>query len=156
MTSYHIFGKHLESIRAFTKKSHWDTALRVVRYMKNSPGRDLLFFANSFLELKAYCDANWASCPMTRRFTSRYCVFIGDSRVFWKTSKQKAVSRSSTEAEYISIAATTCELTWLSCLFKDQQIQLKPMTLFRDNQTTLHIATNLVCHECRKHIELRA
>lgn len=60
------------------RKPHWDAALRIVRYLKNSPGLGLLFSSNSSLTLKAYCDANWANCPMTRRSTSGYCVFLGD------------------------------------------------------------------------------
>lgn len=136
------------------RKPHWDAALRIVRYLKNSPGLGLLFSSNSSLTLKAYCDANWANCPMTRRSTSGYCVFLGDSLISWKTKKQKTVSRSSSEAEYRSMAAATCELTWLRYLFNDLQVSLGPVKLFCDNQAALHIAANPVYHERTKHIEL--
>jgi hypothetical protein len=52
------------------------------------------------------------------------------------------------------MAATTCELTWLRCLFKDLQVPLKPITLFCDNQAALHIAANPVYHKRTKHIEI--
>ncbi|GJV09342.1 zinc knuckle CX2CX4HX4C containing protein [Tanacetum coccineum] len=29
------------------------------------------------LKLKAYADSDWARCPATRKFVSRYCVFLG-------------------------------------------------------------------------------
>ena len=90
------------------RKPHWDAALRVVRYLKNNLGNKLLFSSNSSLQLKAYCDANWENCPMTRRSTTGYCVFLGDSLISWKTRKQKTDSRSSAKAEYISMDAATC------------------------------------------------
>lgn len=91
---------------------------------------------------------------MTRRSTSGYCVFVGDSLISWKTKKQKNVAGSSSEAEYKSMATATCELTWLRFLFHDLQVFLGPVKLFYDNQASVHITANPVYHECTKHIEL--
>jgi len=150
MYSVNILSQFMHTSR----KPHWDVALRVVRYLKNNPGLGLLFSSSSSLQLRAYCDANWANCPMTRRSTSGYCVFLEDSLISWKTRKQKTVSRSSAKAKYRFMAAATCELTWLRCLFKDLLVCLKPITLFCDNQVALHITANLVYHERTKHIEI--
>jgi hypothetical protein len=38
--------------------------------------------------------------------------------------------------------------------YLDLQVHLKPVTLFCDNQAALHIAANLVYHECTKHIKI--
>ncbi|KAI5338829.1 hypothetical protein L3X38_018101 [Prunus dulcis] len=65
------------------------------------------------------------------------------------------VYRPSTEAEYRSMAAATCELTWLRYLLKDLQVtNLGPVKLFCDNQAALHIAAKTVYHERIKHIEI--
>jgi len=40
-------------------------------------------------------------------------VLLGSSPISWKTKIQSMVSRSSTWAEYCSMAAITCELKWL-------------------------------------------
>jgi hypothetical protein len=77
MYSVNILSQFMHAPR----KPHWDAALRVIRYLKNNPGNDLLFSSSSSLQLRAYCDANWANCPMTRRSTSGYCVFLGDSLI---------------------------------------------------------------------------
>nr|GEZ32972.1 putative reverse transcriptase domain, ribonuclease H-like domain, aspartic peptidase domain protein [Tanacetum cinerariifolium] len=64
-------------------------------------------------------------------------------------------SRSSTEAEYRAMAATTCELLWLSYLLQDLKIKVKlPVTLFCDNKAAQQIAANPCFHNKTKHLEI--
>ncbi|GKV29667.1 hypothetical protein SLEP1_g38572 [Rubroshorea leprosula] len=57
--------------------------------------------------------------------------------------------------EYMAMASTVSELTWLKSLLFNLGINhSRPMTLFCDNQAALHIANNLVFHERTKHIEI--
>ncbi|XP_019059491.1 PREDICTED: uncharacterized protein LOC109117164 [Tarenaya hassleriana] len=135
--------------------THLAAAQRVVRYLKSNPGQGLFYFVDSALCLNVFADADWASCPDSRRSTSGFCVFMGDSFISWKAKKQTTVSRSSTEAEYRSLANATCELIWLHNLLADLHISLSgPAKLFFDNQSAIHIATNPVFHERTKHIEI--
>ena len=107
------------------------------------------------MSLRAFCDSDWAGCPMTRRSTTSYCVFLGSSLVSWRMKRQKTVSLSSAEAEYIAMTGTCCELSWLRSLLKDLQIlHLKPALLHYDNKAALHIAANPVFHERTRHIEM--
>jgi len=55
-------------------------------------------------------------CPLTRRLTTGWFVFLGHSPISWKTKKQQTVSPSSAEVEYRAIATTTNELKWLKSL----------------------------------------
>jgi len=95
------------------RKEHWDATLRVVRYLKGNPGQGILLRKDCDLRLYAWCDSDWAGCPLTRRSLNGWFVSLGVSPISWKTKKQHVVSRSSTEAEYRSMAMTTCELKWL-------------------------------------------
>ncbi|XP_043702588.1 uncharacterized mitochondrial protein AtMg00240-like [Telopea speciosissima] len=47
------------------RQPHLDAAHQLLRYLKGTPGQGLLIPAKNALELSAYCDSDWASCPMT-------------------------------------------------------------------------------------------
>ena len=94
-------------------------ATRILQYIKGAPGQGVLFPLNSSLHLKAYCDADWAGCPDTKKSLRGYCVFLGDALISWRSKKQSIVSRSIAKEKSRSTATTTCELTWLLYLLKD-------------------------------------
>ncbi|KAL5551858.1 hypothetical protein UlMin_002034 [Ulmus minor] len=107
------------------------------------------------VRLNAFSDADWGSCPDSRRSTTGFCIFIGDSLVSWKAKKQTTVSRSSAEAEYRALSSTASELIWLQKLLRDFQVEVSsPALLYCDNQAAIHIASNPTFHERTKHIEI--
>ncbi|BBG93322.1 wall-associated kinase 2 [Prunus dulcis] len=63
------------------RKPYWDAALRILKYIKGTPGRGLFFPASNNLALKAFSDSNWGGCRATRRSVTRYCVFLGNSPI---------------------------------------------------------------------------
>lgn len=150
--SVHILSQFLQA----PKNEHWEAALRVVRYLKGSPGQGILLRADSPLSLTGWCDSDWAACPLTRRSLTGWLVFLGHSPISWKTKKQQTVARSSAEAEYRSMASITCELKWLKGLLLSLGIQHSAsIRIHCDSQSAIHIARNPVFHERTKHIESR-
>lgn len=81
-------------------------------------------------------------------------MYLGKSLIRWKSRKQHTVSKSSTEAEYRSMADVTREVLWLHQLLCDFHIQIPPTKLFCDNKSAIHIASNPVFHKRTKHIEI--
>nr|XP_019068974.1 uncharacterized protein LOC109120063 [Solanum lycopersicum] len=138
------------------KVSHWEAALRVVRYIKRSPGLGVMLRRGTGVtKLTGYFDSDWSSCPNTRRSTTGYMVKLGDSLISWKSKKQQTVSRSSAEAEYRSLAALVAELIWLAGLLNELHFSgATPISVFTDSKSAIQIAENPVFHERTKHIDI--
>ena len=134
-------------------EEHWNAVIRILKYIKSSPGKGLLYDSNSDTKVVCYSDADWAGSPSDRRSTSGYCVSIGGNLISWKSKKQNVVARSSAEAEYRAMTLATCELVWLKQLLQEL-LDVTQMTLICDNQVALHINSNPVFHERTKHIEI--
>lgn len=65
------------------------------------------------------------------------------------------MARSSAEAEYRYLATTLCEVSWLLNLMNELNFHIpRPIPLYCDNTSTIHIAENPVLHERTKHIKL--
>ncbi|XP_043720809.1 uncharacterized mitochondrial protein AtMg00810-like [Telopea speciosissima] len=82
------------------RTSHWDTVIRILRYLKKAPGRGLAYTDHGHTRVEGFSDANWAGSPIDRRSTTSYCTFFGGNLVSWKSKKQSVVARSSAESEY--------------------------------------------------------
>ncbi|KAL3741250.1 hypothetical protein ACJRO7_016822 [Eucalyptus globulus] len=95
------------------KQSHMDAALKVVKYLKGCPRLGIFLSRDCNMKMTAFCDTDYATCPMTRRSITSFCIKLGKSLISWKTKKQSTVSLSSAESEYQAMAKTTCEVVWI-------------------------------------------
>ena len=92
---------------------HIEAAKRVVQYLKGTAGQGILLKGTKDIQIIAFCDSDWGSCPLSRKSRTGYYVMLGDSSISWKTKKQTTTSRSSVEAEYQAMANTTSETVWI-------------------------------------------
>uniref|UniRef100_A0A2N9HA75 Reverse transcriptase Ty1/copia-type domain-containing protein n=1 Tax=Fagus sylvatica TaxID=28930 RepID=A0A2N9HA75_FAGSY len=116
--------------------------------------RGILFQPGPFT-LTAFTDADWVGDPCDRRSTSGIIVFLGNNPITWLAKKQHTVSRSSTEAEYRSLASGAAELSWIRQVLCDLGLFLPSAPLiWCDNTSALALASNPVFHGRTKHIEV--
>ncbi|GJS33930.1 hypothetical protein Tco_0532312 [Tanacetum coccineum] len=136
-------------------KAHLKIAFKILRYLKSCPGLGIHFSKSSGMDLKAFSNADWAKCVVTRKSVTGYCVFSNDSLVSWKCKKQNALSKSSTIAEYRALASVTSEVVWILIILNDLNWEvLLPVTLHCDSNSAIKITANPVFHERTKHIEI--
>jgi len=60
---------------------HHKAINQILRYIKGSPTRGIFFPSKSDMHLNALSDSDWASCNLTRRSTTGYCIYIGSALV---------------------------------------------------------------------------
>jgi histone deacetylase 1/2 len=138
-------------------ESHWKAVKRILCYLKGTLDHGLLLSPAASgppFSLRAYSDADWATDQDDRRSTSGSCIYFGPDLVSWGSKKQPHVARSSTEAEYQSMANTTADLVWIQSLLHELQIPLLPPTLLCDNLSVVSLAHNPVLHSKQSTLNL--
>ncbi|XP_021739470.1 uncharacterized protein LOC110705845 [Chenopodium quinoa] len=134
---------------------HVHSLHHTLRYVASTVGQGILLQATDQLTLRAFCDSDWAACPFTRKSVTGYVLLLGNSPISWKSKKQSTTSKSSAEAEYRAMSHASGEVDWLVRLLTEMGLfDLKPVKLYCDSQSAIHIAKNPVFHERTKHIEV--
>ena len=99
-------------------EEHFQVVYKILRYLKKTPRKGLLFKKRDHMSVEAFTDANWVRSVSEKRSTSRYCTFVGGCLITWKSKKQSIVSRHSVEAEFRALTLGTCEFLWLRRLLQ--------------------------------------
>jgi hypothetical protein len=120
------------------KKVHWNAVKRIFKYLKSTPNYGLLYSSDMKIEVIGYSDADYAGDITTRRSTSGSTFIIGKGIVAWCSQRQKSVSLSTTESEYIALSQAVQELTWLMLLISDLlETQGDTPIMYADNQSAI-------------------
>ena len=138
------------------RESHLQAVKRILRYLKGSLELGLWFpKVSNPLSITAFSDADWAGCHIDRRSTGGFCIFLGSSLISWSAKKQPTVARSSTEAEYRSLANIAADISWICKLLVDVGLQLPcPPKIWCDNISAISLAKNPIFHARTKHVEI--
>jgi hypothetical protein len=135
---------------------HWQAVKRILRYIQGTKDFGITLGGTGPLVIFGYSDADWAGCLDTRKSTTGYCFFINDGCVTWQCKKQSTVGTSTTDAEYMALAAGTKELMWLRSLLRELGIPLMgPSIHYQDNTGSIELTKSNRQHERTKHIDIR-
>ncbi|CAO2833049.1 unnamed protein product [Amaranthus hypochondriacus] len=134
---------------------HMEAVFRILRYLKGTPGKGVLYRKNGHLRITAFTDADWVGDRDDRKSTSGYFTVIGGNLVTWRSKKQKVVALSSAEAEFRGIAKGVMEVLWLRKLLTELGFAPEEScVIYCDNQAAISISENPVQHDRTKHVEV--
>jgi len=69
------------------RKLHMDVVERILRYLKSTPKKGILFTNHGNLKVEGYTDADWAGSKDDKRSTSEYFTFVEGNLVTWRSKK---------------------------------------------------------------------
>jgi Reverse transcriptase (RNA-dependent DNA polymerase) len=136
-------------------EDHMNAVIRIIRYLKGSPGKGIQFRKNGRSDIMGYTDADWAGNIIDRKSTSGYFTFVGGNLVTWRSKKQESVALSSAEAELVAMVKGISELLWLKKLMEEIGFELnEEMVLLCDNKSAMDMCHNPIQHDRTKHIAI--
>lgn len=103
-------------------EQHWRAINNVFRYLKGTIDMGILYDGSiEDTYIKGYSDADYAGDLDTRRSTSGYLIMLGNAAVTWGSIRQRTVSLSTKETEYIAACESVKEALWLKQLLHDNE-----------------------------------
>ena len=141
---------------------HDRAARKVLRYLKGTMELGIHYHGayadtEALLTTLGYSDSNFAGDIVERKSTMGYCFFLVGGTVSWCSKKQRTVSTSTTEAEYIAIGHAARQAVWLRRFLAELPINRPPtaVRILGDNQASLDLVKNAEYHDRTKHIDVQ-
>lgn len=129
--------------------------IHLLKFLLNTKNYDLRF-SGSHITLVGYSDSDWAGDSDSRKSTTGYILFIGNSPVNWQSKLQPLVTMSSTEAEYVALSTTAQENLCIKFLLKELGYSMiMPTTIYGDNQGAIQLTINHAQHKRTRHIDIK-
>lgn len=148
---------YLSSFNNCHSQEHWTAAKRVIRYLKGTINKKIVYSrgSNQDIQIKGFCDADFASNPEDRRSTTGFVFLMSGGAITWNSKKQPTIALSTTEAEYMALSTAVQETLWLNNLKKEILPKVPKIILHVDNQSAIQLAKNATFHNRTKHIDVK-
>ena len=105
--------------------THWTATKRLLWYLKKTIFQDIHIKKAAAHCLTTYSDIDWVGSIDDKTSTLDDITFLGCNPISWGLEKQRVVARSTTEAEYRTLANDTSETMWLLALLHELGFSLK-------------------------------
>lgn len=135
-------------------RSHIKQARNAAAYLNATAEHGLLYKPADQLDIDVYCDASFAPEEDMRKSRTGYLILVNGAPVAWRATIQPIVAHSTAEAECIAAADAARDAMFIARLYTEIGIDVPTPTLHEDNETALHIFTEIATKRS-KHLEIR-
>jgi hypothetical protein len=139
-------------------QTHMDTVDRIFAYLKNDPGKGIVYSGKHGLQLRGFVDSDFAGCEDSRKSTTGWVFTLAGGPVSWSSQRQKKVATSTMDAEYIAGAEAAKEAVWIRNFINDLRIpgvHVDTVPPYIDNNSALKLTRNPEFHSRSKHIDVK-
>lgn len=156
--------RDLTKFMAACTSKHFASMKRVMAYLVQTPNRGLLLKPKTIWNgnpnfpfvISGRADSDYAKDPDTRRSVSGYSTFLCGAPVTEKSTIQRCVTLSVTEAETVSATSCAQDMLFIMRLLESIGLQVqKPMILEIDNKGAKDNANNWSVGGRTRHVEVR-
>lgn len=141
-------------------QTHMDAVIQLYRYLVSTPEQGLFFRKDGNNDIRGFVDSDWGGDTDTGKSTTGWVFTLAGCPISWSSQRQKTVSSSSTEAEYIAASDACKELIWLQGFYNEivpimNRPEQRGVPLSIDNASALKLTKNPEFHGRTKHINIR-
>ena len=128
--------------------------LRVFKYINGTKDQVLVLGGSSYLVIRAHIDAAFGLHGDARSH-SGLIIKLGGSTILCKSSKQKIMSKDSTEAELVALSDMIVQVLKAQEFMQSQGYGKKPPVVYQDNMSTISLVTTNGGKFRTKHMRVR-
>ena len=108
------------------------------------------------MEIKGFCDMDFAGDLDTGRSVSGYIIYVNDCPILWRSRGQKSITLFSTEAKYVSISEIVVEILFIKSIFEFMNLEFElPIIIHVDNIGAIFLAKKATTSNKTKHVDTR-
>ena len=128
----------------------------VLRYLKGTKSLRICYDRSSNAGLIGYSDSNWGKNKDDRHSTSGQVFTLANGAISWASQRQKMVALLVGESEYMELAVTGRQCTWLRSFSAEIGFPFtQATTICADNQAAIFLAIIPAVEWRTKHIDIR-
>ena len=147
-----LISRYMES----PTEIHLLAAKRILRYLQGTKDFGLFYKKGEKSDLIGFFDSDYAGDQDDRKSTSGYVFILGTGVISWSSRKQKIVTLSTSEEEFVAATACACQAIWLRKILEELRFKQKGATIiFCDNNSAIKLSKNPVLHGRSKHIDVK-
>ena len=137
-------------------QEHIKYARYILRYLRGTKELKIKYNGASDAGLIGYSDSDWGENRDDCHSTSGHVFLMANGAISWASQRQKRVTLSVGEAEYMELASTGWQAAWLKSFSREIGFPIKdPIPLCLDNQAAIFLTINPAVKRWTKHIDIR-